>query len=1224
MPIVKVYRLRAIVRSTGPPPGAQSEEPLIRLRRPFRAWLVAALVVSGGVEAVATTPVPYGPRVQEAVASAFFEDGRPSPEKIEGWRRWVGERLAFIQAHVADDRRIRGGEKKKRARRKAADTDSAFTLRYELELLDRLEAAPDPVAATHLGATILTLDFTPRSYQYPLASIQMPIYIGQMLVDWSADAHTRPGDGPSEASNLVAGVDEFYTAEELDALIADGVDISRIQPPGDGRLWRPTGIEGLDVADHYLGGGHALHEGRPSVFPPDGAHFELKKIRLTQTKPKIDARWYDDACRARSAEEQKDCGHLYKLKFGAESHSDPVVNALMSAVGYNSDVSLHTKRPRVYLGDTTYGEFARDWANYFDVQHLWTRLPLADALLPGDAGHGRDERGEYLVFRAAGIELKPEEFRRIGPYSNGLIQDSAIARDMREARGLFLFNVWVANTDLKDAENNKVVMRAGPDGDWRLYMSQQDTGNALGLILAEKVDAFPWDAIETSPWSRAFGAMRGRIELNYFALQQTGLYRTATHADHRWMARRIARLSRQQIADAVALGRFPGGVGALYVEKLASRRNQLVEAFGLADEFTPLPIDRKLTTDDGSVVNGRAVVTSFPEETPVDLGDHWASLMRPMGPALWRQVRRLVAVGVSAIDAIGAEVPIEGDLTLYPELLINLSRDVVPNPSPRNQLDQYIVEDALTIGVRVGIGAGAQGRIAVQRRYRLAYTAPSDWEAKLYGNQALNWFLPMRARRGELPERFTLLRADELSPGFVVRSPDPVAVIPGVDLAIDGVFSKRIAIDRRPEGAVVWADGGPAVRSEGRFWFKLFVMRFSLVRFEAEAGDLAGDLFVLDANDADSEALVEAAVSAALMGDVEPARELGKAGARHTEIDYLSVWRQINLFWAKWKYRDRREWIGLASAGGNPIGEQFQVARQRSFSWRFLDNGESITCHVEGFLDPRFAFDGNADVDPAPVIVASYLIDDKNTWSDELDAYHRFLQGLGGGKRPLAKGFRAADWEQTGQGGRWGRLLVEGQLALRGEALDALTNLDEARFWKKLAKRLDVEDPELERAMRELSDRNGSTRMGAWRRMPMRLRTSLGAARRALRAFEEARETEDPEERLSELSRGIYQASYSTDGSFQAPVLDALLRSIGFEDHAERGNGSVRVRIGTAVENENKLPERRDFVGRVGTERVGALLDVIAEPFDSVEAYHMLDWARGEPKTDFIAPDVLR
>ena len=59
------------------------------------------------------------------------------------------------------------------------------------------------------------------------------------------------------------------------------------------------------------------------------------------------------------------------------------------------------------------------------------------------------------------------------------------------------------------------------------------------------------------------------------------------------------------------------------------------------------------------------------------------------------------------------------------------------------------------------------------------------------------------------------------------------------------------------------------------------------------------------------------------------------------------------------------------------------------------------------------------------MVVTSFLIDDLNTHSEEMDRYHRSLRGLGGERRLLARRFRAEDWHQIQEShGLWGRVLV--------------------------------------------------------------------------------------------------------------------------------------------------------------------------------------------------------
>ena len=207
------------------------------------------------------------------------------------------------------------------------------------------------------------------------------------------------------------------------------------------------------------------------------------------------------------------------------------------------------------------------------------------------------------------------------------------------------------------------------------------------------------------PWSRFFGWIRGRHEINYLNLQQSGLETIATWADSKWMARRIAQLTRAQIEQAVALGRWPGGVGPLYVEKLLNRRNQIVRIFELEGEHGQIPVDRELTTPDGSVVGGELVQGRFPAESPIDYDRHHADVFGPVLQYLGDGFANLVQIGVASVDEIDpGTFELTGDLQIAPELLVKLSRRVYANPDAKGRFDQHVIQDTLRIGFRLGLG----------------------------------------------------------------------------------------------------------------------------------------------------------------------------------------------------------------------------------------------------------------------------------------------------------------------------------------------------------------------------------------------------------------------------------------------------------------------------------------------------------------------------------------
>ena len=82
--------------------------------------------------------------------------------------------------------------------------------------------------------------------------------------------------------------------------------------------------------------------------------------------------------------------------------------------------------------------------------------------------------------------------------------------------------------------------------------------------------------------------MRGKvtgITLDYKRLNSFPLLSTLTFSDARWMIRMIAQLTPSQIMRSFKNAGFPDLVSQIFVLKLMSRRNQLIEALNLGEEI---------------------------------------------------------------------------------------------------------------------------------------------------------------------------------------------------------------------------------------------------------------------------------------------------------------------------------------------------------------------------------------------------------------------------------------------------------------------------------------------------------------------------------------------------------------------------------------------------------------------------------------------------------------
>ena len=1181
---------------------------MIRIAPGLIACALVASLAFAAAPAEARSRVPYAGAFRQEIETKFFDGGGESlgtvsREKLAAYREVVEKKRRFLAQHVFNYETLVDGEDADDAREDVEDRDTMIALDHVLERLDEMSRSDDPARAYDLAAEVLMVEYATRSYTDAIKAITIPTHIKNMVFEWRVADASDPGRANEEATNLWdPETGEYYTADELAAIVRDGGDLSLLDPPPHTPFWAENGdIASLDVVENYLQGGDPIHEGIVSRFPPlHGAVFELDEPHMTQSKPKLDVYHLDAECAARPRKQQKKCRTKMKLKFGMETHADPVANALLSTLGYNVDVSMHLKDVKVYLGDYTRDHLERDWIGYFDRQRAHTYLPLHRMVKPGDEGWGRDERGEYVVFQEAVAELKEPELERIGyfPFAWGL------AAEFREARGLLVFNAWIANADMKDEENNKLILRENAGGDLQMYLVQQDLGHSFGLVLPERPGAFPWDLVETHGMARAFGALNGSIELNYIDLQNNALERNATYADARWMVRRIARLTRRQIEDAVALGHWPGGTGPLYVEKLLNRRNQLVQAFGLEGEFGLLPVDRHLTTADGSVVDGELRRNRW-DGSPINFDEHWKDIFRPVGTFFADGSLRGLHAAIAAVDLINpGDVRIEGNLRFLPRIVLRLQREVVLNPDPKGAFDQYIVLDSMDVGLRVGIGFIGSVEGTVLQRYALAFPVATRSEGLRAGIGIVDLLLPYHVWKGRLPERYVLFRETAFKRGFRVSSDHSSFLSPfGVDADQNWVIGQRSVIDRRGENPVVWVDRPSYLEREARLFLELEFLQVPFLGGSTSSGGLAGHAWTLDADKLDLAGDDGVAIFDRMVRDADfrEAEKIVLGEPRQATVEFREREAWWNLFFASARSRVREEAVVVSDDAGRVVREEHQAERRRKAQWQFLDNGETQEFRVRGSMGANGS---------APAISTEFDVDDLNTHSDELQSYYRLLERLGAGQRYLADGFEAVDWEVSGEpGGRWKRMLAEGSVQLHEEALDRLLHVDPTAFWMRLAENLELSPRELAHHWRVSRPSEAKAALAARQTSAgRRAQNAVRHSRAVLAALARAGRASDPAERMRELVAALYSSAFRDGDTFDPVILATLLEEAGIEELAARDQVVVRSRIFTAFDDQSNLPERRDVVGRLGGDRPFDALDYRLFPFGAIELYGMLDW----------------
>jgi hypothetical protein len=204
----------------------------------------------------------------------------------------------------------------------------------------------------------------------------------------------------------------------------------------------------------------------------------------------------------------------------------------------------------------------------------------------------------HLVTVPANLQYRNTAIDSIGPWDFGQLGHE----NRRELRGAGLLAAWLnwfdsrsENTRLKTIEQDDEKLLAHFFGDLGGTLGR---GEGFFSGSGELPDEFDWTFTQ-----RLGRFWRGRHSVpfritGFKPIERTPAFQEMTLDDARWMARLIAQLSETQLVEALIAAGFDSAHVRLYMEKLVSRRDQMLRDLGLADAIPPLRpdgVDRHFT-----------------------------------------------------------------------------------------------------------------------------------------------------------------------------------------------------------------------------------------------------------------------------------------------------------------------------------------------------------------------------------------------------------------------------------------------------------------------------------------------------------------------------------------------------------------------------------------------------------------------------------------------------
>jgi|GEM_PF-1092162 len=292
-------------------------------------------------------------------------------------------------------------------------------------------------------------------------------------------------------------------------------------------------------------------------------------------------------------------GLKWQIKWGPETHTDVALSRLYIDLGGTcTDIKLYSGPGETIL------VFAPPTATAPDALHTFSEL--CQRILTKSCGYDpsnyllpepviKDSNGSILgtgkvdeamrdresidpkFIGAYYVKFKECQLSFFCPAVKGLCDvplNTGKALSDRVHRGSLVFNAWIKNLDMK-SNNSRAGLIYNPKTRAfdRLVEFQYDLGYSLGAYRAQG---------ELNSFEKSFIFNLGQeIHFNMHPIFLPEAWKKCTWADARWMALRIAAFSRSDLERCFAESGWPFFAQRVAVERLLSRRNELVKAFKL-------------------------------------------------------------------------------------------------------------------------------------------------------------------------------------------------------------------------------------------------------------------------------------------------------------------------------------------------------------------------------------------------------------------------------------------------------------------------------------------------------------------------------------------------------------------------------------------------------------------------------------------------------------------
>ncbi|MBU6375029.1 MAG: hypothetical protein KGQ59_03465, partial [Bdellovibrionales bacterium] len=859
---------------------------------------------------------------------------------------------------------------------------------------------------------------------------------------------------------------------------------------------------------------------------------------------------------------------------------------LAGMLGLHTDRTRHYPSFRVYLGETSLDDFRRQWLEYYEHKNF-------DDFITST---GHDKSGNYIDFKSALIELRDlDGIIRVSGWS----WDNPELRSMREFRALAVFQAWVQNSDLKN-ENNKLVIREGKVPS--VFFMVHDLGVTFGKYMAEAVLSYEENPVASVSDDQISLRFNPNTDLSF-----------VTYSDARWMLRRIAQLSREQITEAVNLGYWnnqkPHDVRGLLIERLIQRRNHLLRAFDLIGApdgagalIQEMPVQ----------INSTVGVKPLPK-SKVDVEDYgpefsqrvFKPLMRDLSRAVWDLGETIVgAIGSARLDPSWLGI----DSSIISEIIISRDRHFVRNPEPATSEDTYIVKDDYRIGFRLGGGFVLTGDVAYVREHTVLFTARDEDQARFAPGTRVGLTESYEDVAKRLPKNHLYLRSDFLEGRGRLKYQPLDMISPQITQSFSRVQLWR--------GAVIAKQGAPVQAFVDRergyvgalgLYTNLFLWR--VPHAGITAGNFKTTRKIYDLTSLAPAVRMRASNAVLFFGDIEAVASLKaaqlEAVSRQEKENY---WSLLGLIDGQNKRVTENLQVFRLLPDGQAVslGNVFKHKRESSQGWKFFTDGETFK---RSFLYQSRKDHGATTSED--FLDARVLIRDNSVKTRELSQQYLQIVDMISGQENFL-GFTPE--LHQGNSNNWGSLDVVIRSSYSKGALEQVSSLKTGDLLSGFSNLTGIPVNALVSYMRELSQPHSfSAGKGAPRisRPPWYFRSArvlgrsapLGDSLEKIRDFSrqlsKIRTLQDPSAAGARTLDALFENSSGGLG-FANPIIFTLIHS-----HIKENDRYFSVYVSPQQFTENKLPAGLVLTRRDGKFSSAASEEVSVYNFeDALRVYH--------------------